>query len=231
LLCRRITQELGLHNIECTMPPKRDSTFTGVTEARLVEILDNLKKSIVDELRREIEKLKSRNNELSDLVIGQQLEIDNLQSQNLACNLILAGVEDKADDKQADLLQVQIQAICKATSKNFANADIVDHYRLGKAQNNKVRPIKIFFSTQERRNNVLFNSKNLQSIGQFQGVYINKDETKLARAENQRLRSKMRDLRKLHPNGTVVIRKGKLLHDDVEVDHLDLKNQLQQSIQ
>ena len=213
------------------MPPKRDSTASGVTEQRLIEILDdklhNLKTSVMNELRQQIVKQEKKIKALDDLVLQQQLQIENLEAQNLVCNLIIAGVPDK-DDKQADL--TEIREICKAANVNFVSGDIIDHYRLGKAHPNKVRPIKIKFPNQEKRDNVLLNSKNIRTNGKFKNVYLNKDETKLARAENARLRSTMREIRHNNPEDRVFIRKGKLLHNGDEVDSFNLKNQLQQQL-
>ena len=211
------------------MPPKT-SQSNAVTEARLIEILDvklhNLKESIIADLQKQIFEVNEKCKSLSNVIIQQQLQIDFLENQNLTCNLVMTGIPD-SNDKKAD--SASIHTICNVADDTFAATNIVNYFRLGKAVAKKPRPVKVIFQTPDLRNKVLLGRKNLRTRPEFQNIFVNRDESKLRRAENARLRRVAKGLR---ANCTPTDRKkiffknGKLMNNGIEVDSFDLKNQL-----
>ena len=68
--------------------------------------------------------------------------------------------------------------------------------------------------------------KDLGSGRPLPKVFINNDDPLLTHKENTRLRSKAYNLRKENPASNVLIKKGSLYHNTVQIDKFDLSNQI-----
>jgi multidrug efflux pump subunit AcrA (membrane-fusion protein) len=234
------------------MPPKKDTTAkeaaaiarrnslqdaqaqpnneVNVSEKRLSEMLDTklalLKDSIIQTLSSEIAKLQSKNAQLSKAFDKQQLQIEQLETQARANNIIITGIPE-GENQQQELKS--IGAICKMVSKEISVSSITGHHRIGKKVDGKKRITKVIFHDRTSRNSVLYGDRTPLKNNTYKDIYINADESELTRAEGARLRKKMHEMRKSAPNSKVVITKGRLMKDDNEIDAFDIRNQMHKS--
>ena len=90
--------------------------------------------------------------------------------------------------------------------------------RIGAERTGYKRIMKVIFSTNTERDEFLKNAEKLKSAPDpWNKVFIRKDQHKVYVDENNRLRSKARELRK-NTQKEVKIFKGKLLVDNIVVD-------------
>lgn len=85
-------------------------------------------------------------------------------------NLIIHGKEE-SEDNQVDTLFVQ--NLIQAIGSNYVPKSIM---RIGRTENKK-RPIKVVFQSNEERDNLLNNLRNLKGNNDFKGISITEDYT------------------------------------------------------
>ena len=76
------------------------------------------------------------------------------------------------------------------------------------------------------RMNVIKNAKKLKDIESLRKVFLQWDDPKLTRQENQRLRKAKWELKQSHPNDNLELRKGILKRNNQQVDKFNLMNQI-----
>ena len=122
-------------------------------------------------------------------------------------------------------------AIFSTVIDEFNPSSIVECFRLGHPGKGGKRPIKVTFTSPKLRNSALRSQTRLRNDSSIRlplgPVYLNPDRTRLARLEDKRLRSKMRELKSSDVDeNTVFIRSGKLFVGSEIVDRINIANQL-----
>ena len=177
--------------------------------------------------------IKSLNNDAKDMnknVKEQDLVVNNnlkfligLNKNERLYNFLLFGVPERmtltCNDVEAKDDHAKFDLVMNIIGVN--DIKVVDMFRLG-VEGEKPRPIKVKVTEKIMVSNVLKNAAKLKDL-QGMTIYIKQDKTKAERDEFQRLGKKKADLLKLYPtleneNSRVVLKKGILTVDDVQVD-------------
>ena len=147
-----------------------------------------------------------RNDRRKNVILFGVPEVDN--------DLTVNGNVASTDQKKCELILTYIGVpIIEKVSELF---------RLGKPVDDKVRPMKLKFSSSEDASSVL-NAKGKLNELQGQTIYIKPDKTKAEVTEFQRIGKKKQELLEQYPVGNgvpprVVLEKGVLKLDGVKVD-------------
>ncbi|KAG5891403.1 hypothetical protein JTB14_018460 [Gonioctena quinquepunctata] len=169
-----------------------DSAVTKII-AELNETKEELKNSIKaseDRLKRSIEKLKHKMNDLEaeNLTLKNKLEVE--ERKNKSNILVIFGFEkDPAEISP----QIVINELNKLLEVNVDIRDINNIYCLGK---NKNCPIKVEFVTQSRKKGILQKTRKLKNTG----VSILHDSTTIQQEELKVLKRHLGKERKLNSN-------------------------------
>lgn len=199
------------------------------------EELDNLRKVIHQELsevvskavREEFTTLRKQIDEQNNRIQEQSEQLSKLQDafikseeqklkahrNELACNLIIRGVAEFLHEDKQKTMSVASELLSTVCS----NIKLVKAERIGKPHHERPRIIKVTVGSKEIRNTILREARNKRETT-FKDIYLDADRTPLDQKESYRLRQKQRDLRAQYPNSNIIIRRGKLLVDDTEVD-------------
>ena len=153
--------------------------------------------------------------------------LNMIDSKECETKLIISGQEIAIDDNIVEkddaekllyiLNNIGIQGISEHSVMNYT------YLRIGVPSNDKVRLLKVTVSDKETRDRICEESKKIKGLSeQWKIIYINKDTHPVYLKENQRLRKKMRNLKKTpgyhHETGRVKIVKGMLQVDGRTVD-------------
>ena len=162
---------------------------------------------------------------LKSIVVKQQRCLNNIDSAERSCNIIVAGLTEETiftDNGTYDDDHKKIEALLRTIDLPLPRGYKID--RLGKkAPNAKFhRYIKFNVGDKENRDNILKQANRLKDIGDpWSNIYLKKDLHPVIVDENKRLRKKKYELSKLEENKNkeIKIDKGKLKIDDTVVDH------------
>ena len=154
---------------------------------------------------------RRRHNSIQDAIQEQREEevlIDKKKD-----NLIIYGVPEAAtEDKKEEMLE-DYRKIKKAyEGKATVNKEDLHHItRLGKKENNKVRPIQITLASQNKRKELLTKNMNLKFLEDdtSTNIYVSPDRTKKQREADKLLRQELKHRKKNEPN--LVIRNSKIV--------------------
>lgn len=171
---------------------------------------------------------------IKDVIVEQQRQIEAFDERERRCNLIVSNLpETNITFDQATFEDDETKVLALANeilpaSQVLDSSDILEVVRLGRP-GKKPRTLKVKFSDQSSRNNVLRSGKGLSSDGiraAFGRIYVNKDLSFLRRQEEKRLRMKRNELKKTYPEADVRIKNGKLFLGPAIRDSVDYRNQL-----
>ena len=135
------------------------------TQDTLNTILNEVRKYNVETttLKQQIKQLSDDNSLLREAVHQQQRYLEMIDAEKRGCNLIITGLPEvsslKVGDKCADTDEQKV----KLVFEKINHSDIIPKQiiRLGKAQQDKIRPIKVILPTSNVRKPILDNTKNL----------------------------------------------------------------------
>ena len=181
-------------------------------------------------LKKEILELRTSNEMMKNVIISQQLQIEKMELDKRACNLIIHGVQEataKLPDKHmVDNILETIRSNC-TDSDPPTKFEVTNLRRIGKHINGtKPRPIVLTLTNRDNKNLILKKSKSLRNVPGFSNVYLSADLPDLTRRENGRLRMAFKQLKDSSSESSVLLRSGKLSIDGRIVDSFNIKNQL-----
>ena len=141
---------------------------------------------------------------LQDVIANQQMIVEKLDTQSRQSNLIVTGVPEGELHivDSGEVLESVIQklnSICRFVSDSFSNDDIASCFRIGRRQEGKVQPIKVKFTSNKMRNDLLYNQRRIrESVKLSWGnrIYVNRDLPPLTRSEDHRLRMRLKEEKK-----------------------------------
>lgn len=201
-----------------------------------------MKNDMVKCLEEQTEKIKITVNEICNKRIGQleeivkqqRIKIAELERDTRNKNLIFHGVEEVDDNNTEETVLNIIENELKITC-NEDNLDFVK--RLGRKDNNKIRPILIKFATGKMRRNILENSRKLKDTN----IFITEDFPKEVLEKRKILVSEMKKCRE--EGKYAIIKYDKLVVKDkfnqqwkkdetksTQVKHTNLKNNKEKDV-
>ena len=179
-------------------------------------------------LETENEKKDEDINLLKHTVINMQKAFNSIDQRERSTKAIIQHLLEKDMDGNGpgEKLTNDIEKISQIC--NFMGSDLneeslqnLDISRIGKVRDGMPRMIKIVFPSVNERDAFVKNSSKLKEAPEtWKKVYIKKDQHPVYAAENNRLRRKMVDMRKLPENKDkeVIIKDGKLTINGTIVD-------------
>ena len=177
------------------------------------------------------EDLKDKGKEIELIkkaVFNQQVFLENLQKKDLKNNMIITGIpngELVIDDVTLQSDEEKVAGILHEIGDNIST----DCYKLlyfPAAENRTTHVCKVTFNDFNVKMNVIKNAKKLKDIESLRKVFLQWDDPKLTRQENQRLRKAKWELKQSHPNDNLELRKGILKRNNQQVDKFNLMNQI-----
>ena len=200
--------------------------------------IDDLRNDIqtkISTLENKVKILESENekkdddiNVLKHTVISMQKTFNSMDQDERKTKAIIQHLpETDIDDTDSGVKLTndieKIHQICKFMEHNLDEDSIrnLDISRIGKKREGMPRMIKIVFPNMNERDAFVKNSSKMKNAPDiWKKVYIKKDQHPVYVAENNRLRKKMIDLRKLPENKDkeVFIKDGKLTVNGNTVD-------------
>ena len=157
-------------------------------EGTLQLILEELRKMRTEraEERAEVAKIREECKELRAVVTQQQRFMEQLDSRDRECNLIITGVpEEEAFDGAVNDI-----GKCRKILEVIGDTSVpLDTTRLGKAETGRSRPILAKVPSRAARDKILENTKELRAVGPaYRRIYVKKDLHPTIRKEWKRLR-------------------------------------------
>ena len=146
-------------------------------------------------------------NKLAEKVTKQEEVIDRLEKIVKRKNIIIFGNPEKEDNK-TDLELSVLMLFCDTLKVNCKISDIDFIHRLGKKEINKVRPIRVTFTTLKLRNEIYSNRFKLKGLN----IFINEDLT----TNDEEKRKQMVKEMKIHKEAGKLVKlvKNKLVFMD-----------------
>ena len=161
---------------------------------------------------------------LEEVIKSQQDVTEEVKRRDDAKNsLIVYGVPENADNR-SNQMKADFTTI-KELYRNrvpISTNDLQQVARAGPLKDNQIRPIKITFTSMEKRLEVLRNNKNLILYGEneceldfcneeedHKHIYVSTDKTKKQREEEKKLRDELK--RRKETEQDLIIRNGKIM--------------------
>ena len=180
-------------------------------EVTLSQVLDRQKR-YDSEIHRLDDVLKS---EVLCLKEEQRNMVAELEERNRRrSNLILSGLPEKTDgsaEERREWDAVKAQSLFESLT-HLNRSVILYVHRIGKINSNKPRLLRVICRDQDTKSAILRKAKDLRTMPQFRGVFVNQDLTPIQQKEEKSLREELK-LRK-SSGENVVIRRGKIVYAD-----------------
>ena len=136
------------------------------------------------------------------------------EEERRACNLMVYGVEEGAEDKHNSLGGVRVLICDLLTDMDCysmsENAVVVDSYRIGNKEAGKTRPIRLECKSRNDARILLSNARNLKDSDEFSKVYLAPDRNREERTAHNKLVKQMKDMITADPGKYFYIRDKKI---------------------
>ena len=226
--------------------PDHAKSLGSLTVADLVQILQPIQSSVeeikttltqqmgalqtkVQVLENELKKEVTKNETLTSAVVSMQKCLNQIDVEKRVTNLMISGLPEEemitaentnlADDKEK--LKTLLHNI--GINDMDAEIDTFEYTRIGVANERKRRLLKVNVGSKDTRDKICVETKKIKLLpAPWKSIYINKDVHPVYLKENQRVRKKMQDLKKVpgfeHESGRVKLENGLLKVDGAIVD-------------
>ena len=92
-------------------------------------------------------------------------------------NLIIYGVEESSSEKKNDAIKSDDIYIHNLIAASKVTSTVKSESRIGLPAQDKIRPIKVIINTEEVRNRMLSNLRNLRDITEYKTISVTEDNT------------------------------------------------------
>ena len=225
--------------------PDQSKSLGALTVADLTSILQPIQTSIqeikttlnqqmgalqnkVQVLENELKKEIVKNEQLSSVIVTMQKSLNTIDADKRVTNLIINGLpEEEITNDEEELVDDKTKTKYLIHSIGITNIDPhIDGFeftRIGTPVEGKKRVLKIDVGSKDIRDTILKETKKLKLLpAPWKRVYINKDVHPVYLKENQRIRKKVQELKKVpgfeHETGRVKLENGMIMVDDAMVD-------------
>ena len=182
-------------------------------------------KTRINVLENEVKEQKEKNDTLTQIVVEMQKSLNKIDNNDRERNLMISGLPEEQIEVNDVLLQSDNEKVAKMFSLLEIEGGPWNVERIGRQPTNgKTRISKVIFPDKETRDKAAEQSIKLKDLQEpWKKVYLNRDKHPVYRYENNRLRMKMKDLRKKpefqdNSRERVKINKGQLTVDGTVVD-------------
>jgi regulator of replication initiation timing len=217
----------------------RSNSTSGLTLSDIKTLIENMRKDILDTMKKENAKINKNIEELSTRLCrlekaNAELRLENeklkedvkelmtTKDDNFASivdelhlrsirnlNLIYFGIHEKSDGSLEERRVYDKEFCDNLLSKLGINETVDQPVRIGRPKNNAPRLLRIKCTSQEEKLRILRSSKTLRDLPEYKNVYIHPDRTPMQQAAHKALREELRR-RKLEGED-VMIFKGKIV--------------------
>ena len=183
----------------------------------------------VQVLENELKKEVTKNEQLTGVIVSMQKSLNMIDADKRVTNLMINGLPEEAmadhDNEALADDNAKFTHLLHSIGINDIDALIegFEFARIGTPADGKKRILKINVGTKETRDKICKESKKVKLLpAPWKHVYINKDVHPVYLKENQRIRKKMQELKKVpgfeHESGRVKLENGMLTVDGSMVD-------------
>ena len=176
-----------------------------------------------------LKKEVTKNEQLTSVIVTMQRSLNMIDSDKRVTNLVINGLpeDEMQNDDDIDLADDKDKFKCLMHKIGINDIDEqIDEFefaRIGAPADGKKRVLKINVGTKDSRDKICKESKKVKLLpAPWKYVYINKDVHPVYMKENQRIRKKMQELKKVpgyeHESGRVKLENGMLTVDGSTVD-------------
>jgi hypothetical protein len=226
--------------------PDQSKSLGSLTVADLVQILQPIQRSVeeikttlsqqmgalqtkVQVLENELKKEVMKNEQLTSVVVNMQKCLNQTDAEKRVTNVMISGLSEEAMTVDNDTNLVDDNAKLKYLLHNIgindidAEIDTFEYTRIGIPNERKRRLLKVNVGSKATRDKICEETRKIKLLpAPWKSVYINKDVHPVYLKENQRVRKKMQDLKKVagfeHETGRVKLENGLLTVDGATVD-------------
>ena len=226
--------------------PDQNKSLGSLTVADLVQLLQPIQTSVeeikttltqqmgalqtkVQVLENELKKEVAKNEQLTGAVVSMQKCLNQIDSAERVTNLMISGLseEEMTNDDGTNLVddEAKLESLLHKIGINDIDDKIGDFVftRIAAANERKRRLLKVNVGSKELRDKICLETKKIKLLpAPWKTVYINKDVHPVYLKENQRIRKKMQELKKVagfeHDTGRVKLENGLLTVDAITVD-------------
>ena len=134
----------------------------------------------------------------------------------------LKEVNDSTEDRTTTD-KTNFEKLCRAIN---VLAEATSTYRIGRKDNNKTRPLKVTLESEDTRNQILSQAKELRNLEAYEEIFLKRDMTPMERDEDKKLRQERdkkndEDQKKGVTTTIWVIRRGKVVNVRRKPSHED----------
>ena len=155
----------------------------------------------------------------SDDVIKTHVEEvlnDQLEREQKKNNIVLFGLEegteqDEEKNKKQDVVKTKEILTHVNPDVKLDKLDSATIMRIGGKKANKTRPVKIIMESQDDKNNILRNSRNLKNSDKFSKIGLTFDKTRKQQEEYRKLKEKLDEMKNLNDGKEYQIYRNKVM--------------------
>ena len=177
----------------------------------------------------QLKKEVTKNEQLTGVIVSMQKSLNMIDADKRVTNLMINGLpEEELVDNENETLtddtgKFKYLLHCIGINDIDVAIDGFEFSRIGAAVEGKKRVLKINVGSKETRDKICKETKKVKLLpAPWKYVYINKDVHPVYLKENQRIRKKMQELKKVpgfeHESGRVKLENGLLTVDGSTVD-------------
>jgi hypothetical protein len=164
----------------------------------LIKEVHDLKEAI-KKIEKKLESAEATENDVkvvSNDFSPEQLVNEINERQKRASNIIVFNVNESSKALRSDRISDDKNAISQILQDINVNVNNIDVFRLGKFQQNKIRPMKVCFRTREEALQVLKNKKSIRTPN----IKIVADQTRAQREYFDKVKTKLDELKRNSEN-------------------------------
>ena len=184
--------------------------------------------SKIEDAENEIKEKGKEINLLKKTVFNQQVFLENIQKKDLKNNIIITGIPNdvlEVDDTLYQSDEEKVACILNEVCDDI-NKESYKIISFSPAENRITHVCKVIFNDHEIKMNAIQNAKKLKNNVSLSKVFLQWDEPKLTRQENQRLRKVKWELKQEYPDDDIELKKGILKRNNQQTDKFNLMNQI-----
>ena len=179
---------------------------------------------VVDLIGRDTDKIKVALN-------NQQSYLERCRSDSTKLNVVFAGVKTGPIQVDGNTAETPKEKVISVLAKIGVPVEETDFtmYDIPAPENRDTQFLKFAVKDMNLKKSIMEKKMSLKALPEghpLKFVFIKNDEPVMTRKENERLRYRMRCIRREYPNDQVKIEKGKLYHNNNIVDTFNLDNQI-----
>lgn len=206
---RQAIEDVKNRKIEEMRPNKEE--MKKQMEGLKQEIVDIGIKEVIGERRKEEQKIE-----------GIQIKIEEMERERRRMNIVIFNLKESQKQKGEERYTEDQQRCDQIFRQELGVQNVVIEklIRIGKRENERNRPLLVKLDNEERKREILKNTKKLRHSTDFERVYIMRDMTATEREKDRELRAELKE-RRQRENAEFTIRRGRVVKIERHLERRD----------